>query len=464
MMSVSAGRQAGLPVGLQFGRPVGLQFELPIGLLVRVPVALRIGLVLGLLVAPVAGAESLSDAWTRALASDRALAAVRSQAEAAELDAAAARAQRWPTLAVGGAYTWLDDAPAFDFAFTGLPIAPPEIFGGDDFARAAATVTLPLFTSGRISAGIAAAEARGRGAGAQVAGAEQDLKLAVADAYVGVLRARKALSVADSNVRSLEALAGDVAAMFERELVPKNELLAVQVALADARQNRLQAANAADITLATYNRRLGEPLDRPVDLDEAVPAAGELAADLPALVQDALERRTELAALDQQAQAYGELAKVERARVLPQVSATGGYNYLENRFLDDEEFASAGVGVQWSFFDGGQSRKRAAALDRNRRATEQQREDAESLIALQVRQAWLAVEETRERVRVTADAVEQAEENLRIARERYGAGLGTQTQLLEAETLRVQALTNRDNAALDAGLARLRLARAVGAL
>jgi outer membrane protein TolC len=60
--------------------------------------------------------------------------------------------------------------------------------------------------------------------------------------------------------------------------------------------------------------------------------------------------------------------------------------------------------------------------------------------------------------------VDQAEENLRIARERYGAELGTQTQLLEAETLRVQALTNRDNAELDAGLARLRLARAVGAL
>jgi outer membrane protein TolC len=103
-------------------------------------------------------------------------------------------------------------------------------------------------------------------------------------------------------------------------------------------------------------------------------------------------------------------------------------------------------------------------MDRNRRAAESQRADAESLIALQVRQAWLGVEETQQRVRVTADAVDQAEENLRIARERYGAGLGTQTQLLEAETLRVQALTNRDNATLDAALARLRLARAAGSL
>jgi len=142
----------------------------------------------------------------------------------------------------------------------------------------------------------------------------------------------------------------------------------------------------------------------------------------------------------------------------------GGYNYLENQFLDDEEFLSAGIGVQWALFDGGQTRKRAAALDRTGRATEDQRRDVESLIALQVRQAWLGVAESQERMKVSATAVEQAEENLRIAREQYGSGLGTQTQLLQAEALRVNALGNRDNATLDAGLARLTLARAVGAL
>jgi outer membrane protein TolC len=421
-------------------------------------------LIAGTLAASAPRAETLNDAWARAAQQDRGLAAVRSQAEAAQLDASAARAQRWPTLAVGGSYTWLDESPAFDFAFTGLPIIAPPLFGGDDFAMGAATLSVPLFTGGRISSSIAAAEARGRGAGAQVLGAEQDVKLAVAEAYVDVLRARRSLAVAESNVRTLEALVSDIGAMYERELVPKNDLLAVQVALADARQNRLRTANAAEIAQAAYNRRLGEPLDRVAELDETLPAPDALPTDLGPLVQHALEQRTELAALGEQAKAYGQLARVERARLLPQVSLSGGYNYLENQFLDDEEFAVAGVGVQWALFDGGQARKRAAALERNRRATEEQRADAESVIALQVREAWLGVEETGQRVQVTADAVDQAEENLRIARERYGAGLGTQTQLLEAETLRVQALTNRDNAVLDAGLARLRLARAVGSL
>ena len=414
--------------------------------------------------APFAVAETLQEAWTRALAQDRGLAAVRSHAEAVGLDAAAARAQRWPTLGVGGAYTWLDDAPAFDFSFTGLPIVAPELVEGDSFLMGSATLSVPLFTSGRISASVAAAEARGRGAEAQADGAVQDIKLAVAEAYVGVLRAGRALGVAESNVTTLEAVVHDVEAMFERELVPRNDLLAVQVALADARQNRLRSVNSAAIALAAYNRRLGEPLTRPAELAGTLPEPGGLPAGIDELIGQALERRTELDALDEQAEAYGQLARTERARVLPQVSLNGGYNYLENQFLDDEEFVSAGVGVRWALFDGGQTRKRAAALERSRRATEEQREDAASLIALQVRKAWLEVDETHERVRVTAGAVEQAEENLRIARERYGAGLGTQTQLLEAETLRVRALTNRDDAQLDAALSRLRLARAVGTL
>jgi outer membrane protein len=414
--------------------------------------------------AGVAGAETLADAWALALQQDHALAAARSQAEAAGLEAQAARAQRWPTVAVGGSYTQLDDSPAFDFSFTGLPLTPPELFEDDSFLAGSATVTVPLFTSGRISSSIAAAEARERGVGAQLSAATSDVKLAVADAYVGVLRARKAHEVARSNVQTLEALTRDTTSLFERELVPKNELLAVQVALADARQNELRAANAAEVATAAYNRRLGAPLERPVELSESLAVPAELSQDLPALVEQARARRTELAAFDAQAEAYGELARTERSRVLPQIALSGGYQYLENQFLDDETVGMAGIGVQWALFDGGQSRKRAAALDHNRRATELQRADASSQIELQVRQAYLGIRESRQRVEVTAQAAEQAEENLRIARERYTAGLGTQTQLLEAETLRVRALQNRDDATLDAGLAQLRLARAVGAL
>lgn len=411
-----------------------------------------------------ADAESLTDAWALALQQDHALAAARNQAEAARLDAQAAHGQRWPTVALSGSYKYLDDSPAFDFSFTGLPMSPPELFKNDSFVSGAATVNVPLFTSGRISSSIAAADAQARGTDAQLLATTGDVKLAVAEAYVGVLRARKALAVAQSGVRTLEALERDTASLFERELVPRNDLLTSRVALANAKQDALRAVNAADVALAIYNRRVGAPMDRPVELDETLVAPAPLPQGLAALTEHAKAHRSELAALDAQAEAYGQMAKTERSRVLPQVMLTGSYQYLENQFLDDETVGMAGIGVQWSVFDGGQSRKRAAALHHSKRATEQHRADAESLVALQVREAWLGLQEARKRVEVTVNAAEQADESLRIAQERYSAGLGTQTQLLEAEAFRVQALRNRDDAALDAQLSELRLARAAGLL
>jgi outer membrane protein TolC len=429
------------------------------------PAALRFALSLGFfIVAAGARAETLEDAWSMALRNDDGLAAVRGQAEAAALETDAARAQRWPSVTVSGSYTKLDDSPAFEFGWAGLTVAPPELFKDDEVIAGSASLTIPLFTSGRISGGIKTAEARQRGADAQVSAAVSDLKLAVAVAYVDVIRTRRALDVARSNVQSLEGLARDTSSMFERELVPKNELLTAQVALTDAKQNELRARNAVEVALAGYNRRLGQPMTRQVDLAETVVPLAEVSRSLDDLTEQAVARRAELAALNAQAEAFGQLARTERSRALPQVALSGGYQHLENQFLDDDTVGVAGIGVQWALFDGGVSRKRAAAFERSRKATERQHAETRSLIALQVREAWLGLTEARQRVQVTKGAAEQADESVRIARERYSSGLGTQTQLLEAEALRVQALKNRDDAGLDATLAELRVARAAGLL
>jgi outer membrane protein TolC len=87
-----------------------------------------------------------------------------------------------------------------------------------------------------------------------------------------------------------------------------------------------------------------------------------------------------------------------------------------------------------------------------------------SQIELQVRQAWLDVQAAQARSKATGEAVAQAEENLRTSRELYGAGLATNTQVLDAVTLQVNAVSNRNNAALDESLSLLRLEYAVGTL
>jgi len=227
----------------------------------------------------------------------------------------------------------------------------------------------------------------------------------------------------------------------------------------------VRAANDLQIAHAAYNRRLGEPLDRSVDLDERIPTDPTLARQpVEALIERALASRSELQAMAAQADALASQAEAQLAALRPRIELTGGYNYFENEILDREDFSMVGVGVTWNLFDGGQARNRAAALRHAGRAAQLRLNDLRSMIELEVRQAWLDVKAARARIDASREAVAQAEENLRTARELYSVDLGTNTQVLEAISLRTAAVTNRDNAVLDEALAQLQLARAVGAL
>jgi outer membrane protein TolC len=86
------------------------------------------------------------------------------------------------------------------------------------------------------------------------------------------------------------------------------------------------------------------------------------------------------------------------------------------------------------------------------------------LIELQVQKTRNDRGEAESRLVVAERTVEQAEENLRVVRERYEAGSSTNVEVLDAEALREQSLSNHENARFEVALAKLRLARAVGVL
>jgi outer membrane protein len=405
------------------------------------------------------GAETLEDGWALAEANDLELAAMRTDAEAAELDVRAVRGERRPVLLATGTFTQLADAPAFTFGATALP----DIFNHDNYVLGGLNVSVPLYTGGRIASRIAAAQAAGSARSASAEATRMDLRLAVAESYVAVLRTQRALAVAQSNVASLTDYVRDVQSMFNREVVPRNDLLSAQVALANAEQGRLQAANAVELARAAYNRRIGQPLDRAFELSPIAgpDLDGRAFAELEAKAQAA---RAEIAMLDAQGKALGYAAQAERARRLPQVSLSGGYQYLENEVLDRHEFAMIAVDLKWAVSDGGQTRHRSDSLRLSQRASARRLADLRSMLALEVRQAWYSLQESRARIAVARDAVEQSEENLRIATQQYGAGLVNSTRVLEAEALRTLSYSNRENALLDVEVARIRLARAAGEL
>jgi len=407
--------------------------------------------------------ENLEAAWAAALSFDDLLEAGRLNLSAEQEELSAAFAERYPVADLRGSYTVRDNEPAFAFEAPGFLAAGTTFpFGQAESFAFQATVSLPLYTGGRIGHSIEAASAQMSAAAHNVDSAALDLKLRVAETYVAVLSAEQDVDVAQVQLRSLEAHTHDVEMLHDRNRVPQNDLLAAQVALANARHEAIRADNQLDLARAAYNRLLHRELTAEVGL--APLTASDSLIDIDDATAAALAQRPELLQASARARALEYLARSMRAADLPQAELLGAYTFEENRFQSPDGIASAGVVVSWNLADGGRTRHQAEAIRHRAEAAWRGRADLESRIRLEVRQAWFDVSETRRRLDVTREAMRRADENLRVTRTRYGLGAATNTEVLDAETLRTTAYRNHHHAAYDAVIAMMRLRRATGEL
>jgi outer membrane protein len=404
--------------------------------------------------------ETLEDAWRAAVAADEQVAAARCNVASASSTAAAAQAEMFPSFKMTGEYYALSDQPSFT---ANLPAPLPSLempFLNSNGVAVMAMINQPVYTFGRITHGINASTEGVKAYQAQLGRTILDIKMNVAEIYIVVLRTRRMIEVVDSKVKSLEAHERDVANFFDKGSVPRNDLLAAQVALANARQEALQVHNMLEVANSAYNRALGRSLDAPVTLAEVQPSI--FPDDVAGLTQQALQNRPEITILSAQARSLREQAASLQAKRAPQVGLQGGYAALENDYIQPNGVGLIGLGVEWTPVDSGRTRHQATALMEKAEATVRQCRDTQSMIALEVRQKWLDLQTAIHRVEAVRQATAQADENLRVARDRYQHQVGTNTEVLDAETLRVQAYMNFYNSTYETLLAELRLRRAIG--
>ncbi len=404
--------------------------------------------------------DSLERARAEAIISAHRLKASRNSTEGTPEMLSALTSTRFSTVTADGGQLWLDKGPSAVVRSPGLPGVPVAL--DDQFWAGRVVAPLPLFTRGRIRSGADVARACWKATQAEERRETLDLKLSVADAYVTVLRATRAVEVAAGAVASLASYSQHVSNLYEEGLVARNDLLASQVVLADAREREIQARNDLDLAGASYNRVLLRPVTSAVTLEDlAPPPAG---GDVNELTARAFKKRPELVALTEQAEALRKEARSVRASAQPSVGVSGGYADLENNYLQRDQVWAVGVVGIWNIFDSSLTRHKDRVVDDKADDLSALRGEAMDGVSLQVRQAWFETDDARCRLEVTRDAFAHAEENLKIARDCYRAGVGTNTEVLDAEMLLILSLGNHDNAVYDAVMAAFRLRRAVGDL
>ncbi len=356
------------------------------------------------------------------------------------------------------AYARFDEEPTITI--------PPNEFtvGTEDNYTFSVEVTQPLFAGGALYNSYRIAANNYRVAGLDREQEVRDLKFQVVDAYYGIVEAREILEVARSSSASIKAHLDVAQAFYDQGMIPKNDLLEAQVRYAESLQNVITAENAVRLLESRLNTLLGRSISMPVDIEEEIPMP-ELERTLDESYETALDQRQEIRITRLQIENADKGVWIARAGYLPNVAATYEYEKLgEDPDVDEDRAWTVGVGLRWNIFDGGSSYFEVSRFKAIRSRLGYLMQSLKDQVLLEVKNSYLSAEEARARTEVAVQAIGQAQENLRIQKDRYNLQVATTTDVLDAEALLDQARRNYISARADYATSRASLRSAMGTL
>ena len=321
----------------------------------------------------------------------------------------------------------------------------------------------PLLNMQRLSA------LRGAKTGAQAAEANyqavvQDIMTSVAQSYFANLRNLRRLDVLDANIARARALLELARNQLAAGVATQIDVTRAEAQVAQAEQARLQ-----QVTVLYQSELL---LKRILDLQ----SGGQLKlADFQVRRADAtlftfsdektaFEKRADYLAAQktlEQTQIDVRSAKFER---LPTLSLTGTYGYASANFDDNskQEQWSAGVGLSVPVFDGLRNgANRRIALSRQR-AQAARVHNLELQITSELRLALQDAGSRNAQITVAGKNLQLAQEELRLAQQRYRQGVADNREVVEAQNRLAIADDNFVEAVYQYNLSRVELARTRG--
>ncbi len=320
-----------------------------------------------------------------------------------------------------------------------------------------------LYTSGRRIATIKQAEEQLRFDELAVESKAEDIRLNVSTDYYNLQQADEQVRISQSAVQNAQASLRDAQALEQAGVGTRFDTLRSQVNLANAQQQLTRALSQQLTTRRQLATRLSLSQSVNISAADAVQLAGLWEKSLEQSIILAYQNRPEL----QQQLAQRNISEQQRKQALsslePQISLIANYNLLD-RFNDSVNVSdgySVGVQASLNLFDGGAAKAKAAQAKKNIAIAEVSFAEQRNQIRFQVEQAFYTHKSNLDNVQTANAALEQAREALRLARLRFQAGVGTQTDVINSENDLTSAEGNRVTAILDYNRALTQLQRYV---
>jgi outer membrane protein len=409
---------------------------------------------------------SLKNAIQMAIDANLNLKASREEVKAAEEVRKSSITQFFPTLSTS--YDYLHRNKEVTQELTGIGPQPSFVVRPDDQYTFVTSFTQPIFAGFSLinryriaDLGLDAAEFNEKLT-------RQDVILDAKNAYYSVLKSLKLLGVSRQRVTQIAAQKDVAENFYEVGMSPLNDLLQSQASLANARQDLIVAQNNLAIANSQFNIVLRRPVNAPVELEDILDY-DPFIYDFDYCLKTARENRLEITVADLEIEIAEKEVDLVRKDYFPTVNLRGQYTRTGDSYkakggegISDSTSWDVTAIAEWNFWEWGRTnfgvREKLARLEQSK----YQRSQIMDSIELEVKTAYLRTKESEENIITIEKAIEQAKENFRINQERFKEQVATTTDVLDAQTLLTNTLTNYFNALYDFKISKARLFRAMG--
>ncbi len=293
---------------------------------------------------------------------------------------------------------------------------------------------------------------------------KMDTMAIVALTYLEALRVQKAVKARLADVKLNHELLRLATERKSVGMATKLDVTRAKVQLENEKQRLLVARNEYGRAKLNLSRAIGLSFDVKLILTDKLKLVPIPSQTVDEALQVAREHRVELKAQKKRERlAALTLSSVTMERV-PSLTGSGDVGMIGNQAPNALTTDNVQVLLSIPLFDGGQ---REGRISENRslvRLESIKTRDVENQVALEVRDALLTLESTRQQVTVAQEGSRLAFSELNLARQRFAVGVSTNIEVTDAQTSVAQARDNLIEALFNFNASRVDLARAQGRL
>lgn len=381
---------------------------------------------------------SLQEVIQQSLQNNKSVKVAEAAKNTSEYKVQSAKNNRLPDISLSGQYMHLFTTTNVDIKLPmqssggGMGVEPSQLLLGQ------ASASVPVFAGFKIKNAIKSSELMVDLSNLQIEATKENVVWQAINLYFGLYKTQRSIDVLNENLVRANQRVKDFQNFLDNGIIARNDLL----------RAKLQASNVqvAIDEAETQYKNINYRLNLLTGQDETKIVHVDNVETLKTINQNSQDyvNRTDVKSYDVKNQIADSQIKIAKAAYYPQLAVSAGYVAMDiDKVASVTNATNVGVGLKYDLSSLYKNKAEVEIAKAQKLENEMQKETTIDKAKVEMNEAFQKYDLAKKKNNVYKEAVEQANENYRIVKDKNDNGLADTDDLLEADVQQLQAKINQ---------------------